>query len=194
MGFSLGNLESIVKEKMASIKDSVHSFEHVKRVFKTATFLAKEENADVELVQIGALLHDVGWTVGKPHHETGAKLANEVLKEIKYPKERREKVTKIVLNHDLDFRDKLETLEERIVWDADKIDILGVLGVVRAFHWFGNAPFDLVVKRSFKELKAIYPLLNTETAKKIAKRRHEETLTLLSALERELSLEDLHIK
>lgn len=80
MGFSLGNLESIVKEKMASIKDSVHSFEHVKRVFKTATFLAKEENADVELVQIGALLHDVGWTVGKPHHETGAKLANEVLK------------------------------------------------------------------------------------------------------------------
>lgn len=186
-------LERIVKEKMTAMEGSVHSFDHVKRVFKIATFLAKKEKADLELVQIGALLHDLGWAVSKLHHETGAELASEILKEINYPLERREKIVRIVSRHPLNFRDMLETIEEKIVWDADKIDLLGVIGVVRAFHWLGNAPFDSVVERSFRELKTIYPLLNTETAKKIAKRRHNETLTLLLALERELSLEDLNL-
>jgi len=193
VGLIVENLESIVKEKMSVIKGSVHSFEHVKRVFKIATFFAREEKADVELVQVGALFHDLGWIMGKPHHENGAELASRILKDINYPQGRREKIVKIILRHPLDFRDELETIEEKIVWDADKIDLLGIVGVVRAFHWLGNAPFDSVVKRSFKELKTIYPLLNTETAKKIAKRRHNEILFLLSALKRELSLEDLDL-
>jgi len=193
MSSTVENLESIVEEKMAVMKESVHSFEHVKRVFKIATFLAEKEKADVELVQIGALLHDIGWAMGELHHETGAESASEILKEINYSLERIEKIVRIVSCHPLDFRDKLETIEEKIVWDADKIDLLGVIGVVRAFHWLGNAPFDSVVERCFRELKTIYPLLNTKTAKKIAKRRHNETLTLLVALERELSLEDLNL-
>jgi uncharacterized protein len=187
------DLESIVKEKMAVMKGSVHSFEHVKRVFEIATFLAKKEKADLELVQVGSLLHDIGWAMGKLHHETGAELTSKILKEINYPLERTEKIVRIVLRHPRDFRDKLETIEEKIVWDADKIDLLGVIGVARAFHWLGNTPFSSVVERSFSELKTIYSLLNTKTAKKIAKRRHNETLTFLLALERELSLEDLDL-
>lgn len=178
---------------MTVVKETVHSFEHVERVFKIATFLAEEEKADVELVQVGALLHDIGWVVGKPHNENGAKLAGETLKEINYPKDRREKVIKIVLHHDLDFRDKLETLEERIVWDADKIDMLGILGMVRTFHWLGNQPFTSVVKGAFTKLKAIYPLLNTTTAKTIAEERQRETQDLLESLKKELSLVDLQL-
>lgn len=193
MDSTVKELEGIVEEKMMVTEGSVHSFDHVKRVFKIATFLASKEKADVELVQIGALLHDLGWAVGKPHHETGAELADKILKEINYPPERREKIVKIILLHPLDFRDSLETIEEKVVWDADKIDLVGIIGIVRAFHWLGGSPFDSVVKRSFKELKAIYPLLNTKTAKRLAKRRHEETSILLSALERELSLKDLRI-
>jgi len=120
-------------------------------------------------------------------------LASKILKEINYSLEKREKIVKIILRHPIDLRDKLETIEEKIVWDADKIDLLGVIGIVRTFHWLGNAPFDAVANRSFKELEPIYPLLNTATAKKIAKRRHDETLTLLSALEKELSLKDLDL-
>lgn len=186
-------LESIVRKRMTVVKGTIHSFEHVERVFKTATFLAEEEKADVELVQIGVLLHDLGWTVRKPHHESGAKLADKILKELNYPEERREKVVKIVLHHHLDLRDKLETLEERIVWDADKIDILGILGMVRTFHWLGSSPFTSVLKGAFKKLKVIYPLLNTRTAKIIAEKRHRETLDLLTALKEELSLEDLQL-
>ena len=186
-------LEGIVRERMVVVGDTVHSFEHVERVLRTATFLAEQEKADLELVQVGALLHDIGWVVGQPHHENGAELANEILKEIDYPEERREKVVKIVLHHDLDFREKLETLEEKIVWDADKIDILGILGMVRTFHWLGKSSFASVVKGAFEKLTAIYPKLNTKTAKTIAEERHKETVTLLAALKEELSLRDLHL-
>jgi uncharacterized protein len=186
-------LEGVVRERMAVLGETVHSFEHVGRVLRTATFLAEQEKADLELVQVGALLHDIGWVVGQPHHENGAELANEILKEIGYPEERRERVVKIVLHHDLDFRDKLETLEERIVWDADKIDILGILGIVRTFHWLGKSSFASVVRGAFEKLTAIYPQLNTKTAKAIAEERHKETLTLLVALREELSLRDLQL-
>jgi len=84
-------------------------------------------------------------------------------------------------------------LEEKIVWDADKIDLLGVIGVTRAFHWLSNKPFEAVVKTCFEDLIPIYDLLNTQTAKKIAKRRHREMMAFLSGLKRELSVIDLAI-
>jgi glutamate-1-semialdehyde 2,1-aminomutase len=185
------DLERLVKEKMAVLKGTAHSYEHVQRVVKTATFLATKEKANVELVQIGALLHDIGWTVGKPHGRTGAKMANRILKDMNYPSEQSRKICKIILHHPLASKDELETLEERIVWDADKIDLLGVVGVARAFHWLSNMPFEAVVKTCFEELTSIYSLLNTETAKKIAKRRRREMMAFLSALREELSLTDL---
>lgn len=193
MSSIIETLKSIVRERMSVVGETVHSFEHVERVFNTATFLAVEEKADVELVQVGALLHDIGWVVGEPHNENGAKLASEILKDIHYPERQIEKVARIVLYHDLGFRDKLVTLEEKIVWDADKIDMLGILGMVRTFHWLGSSPFTSVVKGAFKKLKVIYPLLNTKTAKAIAEKRHNETLNLLAGLKKELSLKDLEI-
>jgi len=184
-------LRTTVEEKMDVVEGTVHSFEHVDRVFRIATHMAIQEGADLELVQVGALLHDIGWTVGKPHHETGAEIAGEILKEMSYPKKKT--IVNIVLHHHLECRDKLDTLEEKVVWDADKIDLLGILGIVRAFHLLGNQPFDFVVQRAFKELKTIYPLLNTTTAKIIAEKRQKETLVLLAALKEELLLEDLHL-
>ena len=71
-----------MKEKMSILNGTAHSYEHVNRVFKVATFLAKKEKADLELVQIGSLLHDIGRVVGEPHNETGAKLASKILTEI----------------------------------------------------------------------------------------------------------------
>jgi uncharacterized protein len=193
MTMLIKNLENIVKEKMSVLKGTAHSYEHINRVVNIATFLAKKEKANVELVQIGALLHDIGWATDKPHNETGAELAKKILKEMNYPEGKSEKIVGIILHHPLAFKDKLETLEEKIVWDADKIDLIGVVGVVRAFHWLGNKPFEAVVKTCFEEQTAIYDSLNTQTAKKIAKRRHKKMMAFLSALKGELSVTDLSI-
>ena len=191
MTLMIKNLENIVKEKMSTLKGTAHSYEHVNRVVKIATFLAKMEKANVELVQMGALLHDIGWAVGRPHNETGAKLTRKILKEMNYPSEKSERIAGTVLHHPLGFKDKLEIIEEKIVWDADKIDLLGVVGIVRAFHWLGGKPFEAVVKTCFEEQTTIYDLLNTQTAKKIAKGRHRKMMAFLSTLKSELSLKDL---
>jgi putative nucleotidyltransferase with HDIG domain len=193
MQVPIENLENIIKRMMSPLEGTAHSYKHVERVLKIATFLASEEKADLELVQVGTILHDIGWTLGQPHNETGAKLASKVLEEIGYPQEKSEKVLRIILHHPFEFRDRLETLEEKIVWDADKIDLLGPVGITRAFHWGGKKPFETVVKYCFEEGLPIYGLLNTTTAKKIAGERHRRTVAFLSALEEELSTKDLGI-
>jgi uncharacterized protein len=185
-------LEDTVKEKMSILEGTAHSYAHVDRVAKIATILAEAEKADKELVQTAALLHDIGRAVGEPHNETGAKLAREILEQsTNYPQERIEIIVKIILLHPIAFRDRLETLEEKIVWDADKIDLLGVVGIARVFHWLGKKPFDTAVNTCFKELKPIYNLLNTSSARKIAEQRHRRTITSLSALREELSTNDM---
>lgn len=185
-------LEEIVKETMSVLDGTAHSYAHVDRVTKIAAILAEKEKADQELVQTAALLHDIGRAVGEPHNETGAKLAREILEQsTNYPKERIEKIVKIILLHPIAFRDKLETLEEKIVWDADKIDLLGVIGLARVFHWMGKKPFETASNTCSRELKPIYNLLNTPSARKIAEERYRRTIASLSALEKELSTEDL---
>jgi len=184
-------LKITVKERMAPLEGTVHSYAHIDRVFRIATYLAEREKADVELVQIGAILHDIGRTVGEPHNETGARLASEILGGTDFPHERSDRVARIVLYHALSMRDKLQTLEEKIVWDADKIDLLGASGVARVFHWLGKRPFQTVVEDCFEELRPIYDLLNTSTAKRIAKTRYTRTMAFLYAMEGELSLKDL---
>lgn len=192
METKLETLKSHVKEKMAMLNGTAHSFAHVDRVVKIATLLAEKEGADREIVQAAALMHDIGRTVGEPHNETGAKLAEEMLRQSNaYQRERLEKIVKIVLYHPLAFRDKLMTLEEKIVWDADKIDLLGMIGFARIFHWFGKKPFETVVSICFDELKPLYSLLNTPSAKKLAKTRHKRTAAALSALKQEISGDDI---
>lgn len=192
---TISELRSVVMEKMSIVRDTAHSFEHVERVCEIAAFLTRNENADLELVQLGAILHDVGRAVGEPHNETGAELAREILEDINYPPEKVERIAKIVLRHRQSIGLGLETLEEKIVWDADKIDLIGVTGILRAFHWAGSMkiPFEDEVEWCRERETTFYGLLNTETAKKIARRRHEAMIHFLEVLEVELSLADLLI-
>ena len=194
MQLLMKSLQTVVKEKMSLLEGTAHSYEHVDRVLKIATSIAKKEKADVELVQVGALLHDMGRALGQPHNKIGAKLAREVLEKMNYPKERSKKVARIVLYHPLDFKDRLETLEEKIVWDADKVDLLGAVGIARGFHWCGKKTFEEAVRLAFEVYTPIYAMLNTATAREIAKKRNDETMSFLSALEKELSLKDLGIR
>jgi uncharacterized protein len=187
------DLEATVKEKMSPLEGTAHLYEHVDRVLKIATFLAEKEGADLELVQVAAIVHDVGRVIGQPHNETGAKLASDILKRVSYSPQKIEKVLKIVLRHPMAFRDKLETLEEKIVWDADKIDLLGAVGIARGFHWEGKKSFESAVKLAFQRFTPIYNSLDTSTARQISKKRQKETISFLSALEKELSLADLEI-
>jgi len=75
------NLEDIVKETMSSLEGTAHSYAHVDRVAKIAAILAEEEKADRELVHTATLLHDIGYAIGEPHNETGARFARQILEQ-----------------------------------------------------------------------------------------------------------------
>ena len=96
---------------------------HIKYVVEEAVSLAKQYNADVEIVELGALLHDVALVakVGTKaeHHTNGASLAKSLLEKYNYPKDKTNKVVNCVLNHR--SSKNATNIEELCVADADII-------------------------------------------------------------------------
>lgn len=98
---------------------------HIKYVVKNAKELAEKYNADIEIVELGALLHDIAvpseYGDIEQHHIYGEKIAEELLTKLNYPKERIELVKKCVHNHRGSTKLERATIEEQCVADADVI-------------------------------------------------------------------------
>jgi uncharacterized protein len=117
--------------------DAVHDFDHVLRVYRMAERLAEAEGADLEIVRAAALLHDAeGATPGAEsrtnHHHASAEIAAEVLRAEGWGPERIAAVQHCIRAHR--YRDTSEpprTMEAKVLFDADKLDVLGAIGVAR---------------------------------------------------------------
>jgi uncharacterized protein len=123
--------------------DPVHGFDHIMRVYRLAERLAIAEGADVEIVRAAALLHDAhgGDTTGgeggrSDHHQVSADFARQVLGGEGWPEDRIAAVEHCIRAHR--FRDQAErpqTLEAQILFDADKLDAIGAIGVLRVIAY-----------------------------------------------------------
>ena len=123
--------------------DPVHDFDHVMRVYRIAEKLALAEGADLEIVRAAALLHDsVGSAPGNPgearaeHHILSAIFARQVLTEEGWAEERIQAVEHCIRAHR--FRNKGEkpqTIEAQVLFDADKLDVLGAIGAARTIAY-----------------------------------------------------------
>jgi uncharacterized protein len=122
--------------------DPVHGFDHVLRVYFMAERLAQSEGADLEVVRLAALLHDAGQvlpaeaenlSLRHSHHLTAAEFAAQTLRLEGWPEGRIAAVQHCIRAHR--FRDDTETpgtLEAQVLFDADKLDAIGAIGVARA--------------------------------------------------------------
>ena len=173
-----------------------HGWLHLERVWMMAKKLSKGEEADMFLVEMGALLHDADdYKFRKPGDE---ELVNtkKILSRFEIDSSTKEKIYDIVSH--VSFKggnadDSQKTLEGKIVQDADRLDVLGAVGIARVFAyggWAGHPIYDPEIKPrkniTFEEYKADTPSvnhfyekllllkdrLNTPQAKKIAERRH----------------------
>lgn len=120
--------------------DQVHDFDHVIRVYKLAEVLAEKESADLEIVRAAALLHDAedasGGDEGRlAHHEAAAAFAGKILAEEGWPAERIQAVQDCILSHRFRTGSAPETLEAKVLFDADKLDAIGAVGVARALAY-----------------------------------------------------------
>jgi len=120
--------------------EAVHDFDHVLRVLALAERLAREEGADWEIVRTAALLHDVARGQADrmihDHAQAGAQFARQLL--AGHPPERVEAVAHAIAAHRFRGGTAPQTVEARVLHDADKLDAIGAIGVARAFAYGGH--------------------------------------------------------
>jgi uncharacterized protein len=129
--------------------DPVHDFSHVLRVYRMAERLGEAVGADMEIVRAAALLHDAegsapGSETRSSHHHRSAAFAAQVLSDEGWPADRIAAVQHCIRAHR--FRsdgERPETTEARVLFDADKLDVLGAIGAARtvAYAALNNQPF-----------------------------------------------------
>ena len=130
-----------------SDSDPVHDFDHILRVYRMAEKLALAEGADLEIVRAAALLHDAEGSGPDDkakranHHHASADFAADVLRAEGWDAERIAAVQHCIRAHR--FRDTSEppqTLEAQIIFDADKLDAIGAVGVARVIAYSARTP------------------------------------------------------
>ena len=159
--------------------------EHIKYVVKNAVELAKKYGADIEIVELGALLHDIAMPseIGprEEHNVYGAKIADELLTKLNYPDDRKERVKECVLRHRGSNDLPRNTIEEECVADADVIAHFDYIPAL--FHLaFGKNDKDLSIAEGTefvkKKLERDYNKLSSHT-REILKDRYENIIKVL---------------
>ena len=183
-----------VKEKFEN-EYSGHDWFHTLRVFRTATRIAEAEGADVVIVQLAALLHDVDDRKLSPETYAEQKNARSFLAENGVEESVICEICRIISEVSFVGRDSVvpSTLEGKCVQDADRLDAIGAIGIARAFAYGGNhnrlmyhpdiAPNpnmskeeyiksnSTTVNHFYEKLFKLTDMMNTDTAKQIAKER-----------------------
>lgn len=197
-----------------------HDWWHSKRVYEMAVRLAKAqtEPVDMEVVMLGALLHDIeDWKFNDGDEEAGPKAAENWLKTCRADSELIAHI-KIIIK-DLSYKGSesfrgMKTLEGMIVQDADRLDAVGAVGIARCFAFggaFGNEIINpdiparvqitseeymdknikmTTVNHFYEKLFRLKDLYNTEEAKKIGMVRHEYMKAYIRQLLLECNMED----
>ncbi len=194
----LDNTILFVKQKLENA-EAGHDWFHIERVYKNAVLIAEEENCDLMIVKLGALLHDIADSKFNDGDETvGPKVAREFLEFQKASEEVIQHVINIIENISFkggNFEKKFTSKELEIVQDADRLDALGAIGIARTFHYGGFknrqlynpniAPLTNMSKEEYKNSNAptlnhfyeklllLKDKMNTETGRRIAFERHK---------------------
>ena len=188
---------SFVKAKLENAEGG-HDWFHIERVLKNAVLIAKNEDCDVTVVKLGALLHDIADSKFHEGDESvGPKIARDFLESENVDEEIITHVVHIIKNISYkggNFEKKFNSKELEIVQDADRLDAIGAIGIARAFNYGGFknralydpkiAPNSRMSKEEYKKndaptlnhfyekLLLLKDKMNTDTGKKIAKERH----------------------
>jgi uncharacterized protein len=138
-----GSLKSLIQKEMKSSPDS-HGWDHVQRVYALCLKIGKKEKADMTILGLAALLHDIGRkeeqiSKGKIcHARVGAEKAGQLLTQCGMPEPIKKEVLHCIRSHRFRGNQRPKSLEARILFDADKLDSIGAVGVGRAFLFAGE--------------------------------------------------------
>ncbi|MCK4783216.1 MAG: HD domain-containing protein [Desulfobacteraceae bacterium] len=168
-----------------------HSFEHVLRVRQLCLLIGHEEDADLDVLEAAALLHDIGRpqeaTTGVSHAIIGADMAVAFLATTSFPKEKLASVASAIRTHRFSENLNPESLEGEILSDADKLDAMGALGLARTIAESLVRQLGLkgVVQHLQQKLLKLRDRMYTETGKDLAEPRHNFLVSYMRELANE---------
>lgn len=199
------------------MRDSAHDREHIYRVFYTALDIAESEpSANLEILAAACLLHDIGRPeqFANPelcHAEVGSEKAYEFLIGIGWTEERARHVRDCVYTHRFRSENPPQSIEAKILFDADKIDVSGAVGMARSLMYRGTVGEPLYTTNAdgtisdgsdtdepsfFREyhfkLKNIYGKFFTERGREIALSRRRAAEEFYNALLSEVKSSEEH--
>ncbi len=175
-----------------------HDWWHIERVWKNAVTIAKAEKANLYIVELAALLHDIADAkFNNDDEEIGPAKATQFLQSIQVPDKIIEQVENIIRHISFkggNFTASFSSPELNVVQDADRLDALGAIGIARAFNYGGFknreiynpaiAPALAMTKESYKKSSAptinhfyeklllLKSKMNTTTGRQMAEQRH----------------------
>jgi uncharacterized protein len=200
----ISNTEIFVKSTLKDAEGG-HDWFHILRVWNNAKLIAKNENVDIFIVELGALLHDIADSKFHNGDETiGPKVAREFLEKQQVNNSVIEHIENIISNISYkggNFKQKFNSPELEVIQDADRLDAIGAVGIARCFNYggFKNRPLynpeikpklnqtkeeykkatSPTINHFYEKLLLLKDRMNTQTGKKIAKERHQYMETFL---------------
>ena len=189
--------KEFVKEKLYG-EGSGHDWFHIERVYNLSRYLAEKENADSFIVEMAALLHDIDDWKFSSSNDTNTTNTEVFLRKIQVNEEELIKIIKII--NTISFKGGVvdssqETIEGKVVQDADRLDAIGAIGIARTFAYGGNKnrviydpnikPINFTsleevksennhtINHFYEKLLKLKDLMNTKAAKEIAEKRHK---------------------
>jgi uncharacterized protein len=187
-----------VKETLAG-DSSGHDWWHIYRVRNIALTIGKEEKADLFIVELGALLHDIAdYKFHDGDDTVGPRVAKEILEKAGADEQTITHIQEIISHisyKGAGVATPMETLEGKVVQDADRLDAIGAIGIGRTFTYGGHKgkamynpeeqikqhnsfedykknPAGSTIHHFYEKLLLLKDRMNTETAKKLAEGRH----------------------
>ena len=199
------NKEKIIAQTAEHIRlklegeGSGHDWWHVYRVWKNAIHIGKQEKADLFVIELAALLHDIAdWKFHDGNEDIGPRLAREWLETLSVEESIIAHVCRII--RAISFKgagvkNTMDSPEGLIVQDADRLDAMGAIGIARTFAYGGSKHREMynptvnpqlhtsfeqyknsegtTINHFYEKLLLLKNLMNTPTAKKIAEGRHK---------------------
>jgi uncharacterized protein len=192
----LSKTKEFANTRMASLRPS-HGWDHVSRVVLLALKIGKKEKADLFIVEVAALLHDIARgeedaSQGRVCHAArGAEVASEFLRTIGLSESEIKKIAHCISSHRYRGSAVPLTKEAKVLFDADKLDSIGAIGIGRAFLFAGevgarlfNGDIDIHQTEAYSEedtayrefmvkLRHVKTTLQTREGKRLAQGRHD---------------------
>jgi uncharacterized protein len=204
-------LNAVLREAKAYFRNArgSHDWDHTERVYELCLRIGRKERADLEVLKLASLLHDIGReeedrTNGRVcHAEKSAELAQRILRKQGIDKERCAGAVRCIETHRFRGRQVPDSLEGKILFDADKLDSIGAVGIGRAFLFAGEVgarlhdpnirvekthPYtreDTAYREFLVKLSKVKDRIFTREGRKIARDRHRFMTEYFDRLHRE---------